>query len=61
MYAFGLKSGYILHQNGPLKRKDYGFQRQSDEKPSIIPGCPEKLDLCTYSSFLLYHALLSLT
>ncbi len=42
MYAFGLKSGYILHQNGPLKKKDYGFQRQSDEKPSIIPGCPAK-------------------
>ncbi len=23
------------------KRKDYTFRRQFNEKPSIIPGCPE--------------------
>jgi len=23
------------------KRKDYAFRRQFDEKPIIIPGCPE--------------------
>jgi len=23
------------------KRKDYAFRRQFNEKPSIIPGCPE--------------------
>ena len=23
------------------KRKDYAFRRQFDEKPSIIPGCPD--------------------
>ena len=25
------------------KRKDYAFRRQFNEKPSIIPGCPEYL------------------
>ncbi len=25
------------------KRKDYAFRRQFNEKPSIIPGCP---DIC---------------
>ncbi len=23
-----------------MRRKDYAFQRQFNEKPSIIPGCP---------------------
>jgi len=23
------------------KRKDYAFRRQFNEKPSIIPGCPD--------------------
>ncbi len=23
-----------------MKRKDYAFRRQFNEKPSIIPGCP---------------------
>jgi hypothetical protein len=28
------------------KRKDYAFRHQCNEKPSIIPGCPEtKRDL----------------
>jgi len=28
------------------KRKDYAFRRQFNEKPSIVPGCPEiKRDL----------------
>ncbi len=22
------------------EKKDYAFQRQSSEKPSIVPGCP---------------------
>ena len=25
------------------KRKDYAFRRQFNEKPSIIPGCPETI------------------
>ncbi len=28
------------------KRKDYAFWRQFNEKPSIIPGCPE-MEHCT--------------
>jgi hypothetical protein len=27
------------------KEKDYAFRRQFNEKPSIIPGCPELLTL----------------
>jgi len=28
-------------QRKEKKRKDYAFRRQFNEKPSIIPGCPE--------------------
>ncbi len=31
------------------KRKDYAFQRQSNEKPSITPGCPEGMSLTAIS------------
>jgi len=27
------------------KRKDYAFRRQLNEKPGIIPGCPEGLGI----------------
>ena len=52
------------------KRKDYAFQRQFNEKPSIIPGCPEAecvdappMSLCCPARFttqplLVYHAVL---
>jgi len=30
------------------KRKDYTFRRQFNEKPSIIPGCPGKMDIHTH-------------
>jgi len=36
---------------GTKKRKDYAFRRQFNEKPSIIPGCP---DLGTNT--LLWHS-----
>ena len=40
-----------IHQK--IKRKDYAFGRQFNEKPSIISGCPEKIsahcrDLCLW-------------
>ena len=28
------------------KRKDYAFRRQLNEKPSVIPGCPDGLVTC---------------
>ena len=30
----------VATDNTKRKRKDHAFQRQFDEKPSIIPGCP---------------------
>ena len=40
---------YTLHIN----RKDYAFQRQFDEKPSIIPGCPVHITYCHVTTFLI--------
>ncbi len=43
----GLQTQTVQHSNGKKrkekekKRKDYAFRRQFNEKPSIIPGCPE--------------------
>ena len=37
------------------KRKDYAFQRQFNEKPSIIPGCPVQVPVYTLQVSL--HAL----
>ena len=31
------------------KRKDYAFRRQFDDKPSIIPGCPQGLSLMLHA------------
>ncbi len=35
------------------ERKDYTFRRQSNEKPSIIPGCPGAQS--TQKARTLYH------
>ena len=36
-------------------REDYAFQRQFDEKPSVIPGCPG-LYLCYAKSAQMQHS-----
>ena len=39
--------GALLTPTSEKKRKDYAFQRQLYEKPSIIPGCPGTGTTCT--------------
>jgi len=34
-----------------MRRKDYTFRRQFDEKPSIVPGCPGWYDNALATQF----------
>jgi len=41
-YTFSKKKSTAANvfRKKEMKRKDYNFRRQFNEKPSIIPGCP---------------------
>ena len=39
--AYGLvQLRALITQKADVKKRNYAFQRQLDEKPRIIPGCP---------------------
>jgi len=47
----------VKEEEKKKKEKGYAFQRQSNEKPSIMPGCPglgevHEMGLCTWRALL---------